>query len=70
MAGPESLDGSSPPPPAPVTGKKYGVTKPISVAGPTEVDFQRNTDLEKVGFFFFNLKFNWELRKIVNWRRI
>lgn len=53
MAGPESLDGSSPPPVAPVTAKKYGVTKPISVAGPTEVDFQRNTELEKVGFFFF-----------------
>ncbi|XP_058189793.1 nuclear poly(A) polymerase 4 isoform X2 [Rhododendron vialii] len=48
MAGPESLDGSSPPPAAPVTAKKYGVTKPISVAGPTEVDFQRNTDLEKL----------------------
>ncbi|KAI8531029.1 hypothetical protein RHMOL_Rhmol11G0106100 [Rhododendron molle] len=48
MAGPESLDGSSPPPAAPVTAKKYGVTKPISVAGPTEVDFQRNTELEKL----------------------
>lgn len=55
MAAPESLDGSSPPPPplvAPVAAKKYGVTKPISVAGPTEVDLQRNTELEKVGFFF------------------
>ncbi|KAF7127702.1 hypothetical protein RHSIM_Rhsim11G0049600 [Rhododendron simsii] len=48
MAGPESLDGSSPPAPALVTAKKYGVTKPISVAGPTEVDFQRNTELEKL----------------------
>ncbi|KAG5524787.1 hypothetical protein RHGRI_031449 [Rhododendron griersonianum] len=48
MAGPESLDGSSPAPAAPVTAKKYGVTKPISVAGPTEVDFQRNTELEKL----------------------
>lgn len=29
--------------------KQYGVTKPISVAGPTEVDIQRSLELEKVG---------------------
>ncbi|KAL9463534.1 hypothetical protein AB3S75_001360 [Citrus x aurantiifolia] len=33
---------SSPPPP-----KQYGVTKPISMAGPTEADMQRNRELEK-----------------------
>ncbi|XP_024930545.3 nuclear poly(A) polymerase 4 isoform X2 [Ziziphus jujuba] len=27
--------------------KKYGITKPISVAGPTEADLQRNIELEK-----------------------
>ncbi|XVF35394.1 hypothetical protein REPUB_Repub18cG0141900 [Reevesia pubescens] len=27
--------------------KKYGITKPISVAGPSEADSQRNTELEK-----------------------
>ncbi|RVW20101.1 Nuclear poly(A) polymerase 4 [Vitis vinifera] len=27
--------------------KQYGVTKPISVAGPTEVDIQRSLELEK-----------------------
>ncbi|KAL6985482.1 Nuclear poly(A) polymerase 4 [Sarracenia purpurea var. burkii] len=48
MLGPEGLDGSLTPPPAqPVTAKKYGVTKPISLAGPTEADFQRNAELEK-----------------------
>lgn len=36
--------------------KKYGITKPISVAGPTEADLQRNIELEKVRFFFL-LKF-------------
>ncbi|XP_052209473.1 nuclear poly(A) polymerase 4 isoform X2 [Diospyros lotus] len=50
MVGPENLDGSSPPPPLlsqPVITKKYGVTKPISLAGPSEADFQRNAELEK-----------------------
>ncbi|KAK6236790.1 hypothetical protein SCA6_012127 [Theobroma cacao] len=27
--------------------KKYGITKPISLAGPSEADVQRNTELEK-----------------------
>lgn len=27
---------------------KYGVTKPISIAGPTEADLQQNSDLEKL----------------------
>lgn len=54
MVGPESVDGSLlPPAPAAVTPKKYGVTKPISVAGPAEVDFQRNAELEKVDSFLF-----------------
>lgn len=28
--------------------KKYGITKPISLAGPTEADTHRNMELEKV----------------------
>ncbi|KAL7003410.1 polynucleotide adenylyltransferase [Sarracenia purpurea var. burkii] len=48
MLGPQGLDGSLTPPLAqPVTAKKYRVTKSISLAGPTEADFQRNTELEK-----------------------
>lgn len=39
---------SSPPPP-----KQYGVTKPISMAGPTEADIQRNRELEKVLFYLW-----------------
>ncbi|KAK6912767.1 polymerase, nucleotidyl transferase domain [Dillenia turbinata] len=39
---PMGLTTSPPPPPV-----KYGVTKPISLAGPTESDVQRNSELEK-----------------------
>jgi hypothetical protein len=46
MVGPESPNGSTPQPAA----KKYGITKPISIAGPTEADLQRNMDMEKVNF--------------------
>ncbi|KAK9273116.1 hypothetical protein L1049_017923 [Liquidambar formosana] len=45
MVGSESLSGSSLPPQG---GKKFGVTKPISLAGPTEADLQRNLELEKL----------------------
>ncbi|XWS20217.1 hypothetical protein CRYUN_Cryun31cG0081000 [Craigia yunnanensis] len=41
----EGLSGSPPPVAASVT--QYGVTKPISMAGPTEADIQRSRDLEK-----------------------
>ncbi|KAJ8555507.1 hypothetical protein K7X08_013003 [Anisodus acutangulus] len=48
MVGSESL---TPPLPAEVTAppprKKYGVTKPLSLAGPTDADLQRNAALEK-----------------------
>ncbi|KAF3441341.1 hypothetical protein FNV43_RR15255 [Rhamnella rubrinervis] len=33
--------------PSQVGAKQYGVTKPISTAGPTEVDIQRTSELEK-----------------------
>ena len=46
MVSSEGMSGSPPPVAAPVT--QYGVTKPISMAGPTEVDIQRSRDLEKV----------------------
>ncbi|GKV10004.1 hypothetical protein SLEP1_g21431 [Rubroshorea leprosula] len=46
MAGSRSPIGSSPPPPS-QTSKKYGITKPISLAGPAEADIQRNAELEK-----------------------
>ncbi|CAN4095531.1 unnamed protein product [Withania somnifera] len=42
MVSSESLSESTAPP-----GKNYGVTKPLSLAGPTEADIQRNADLEK-----------------------
>ncbi|XP_049397781.1 nuclear poly(A) polymerase 4 isoform X5 [Solanum stenotomum] len=42
MVSSESLSESASPPP-----KKYGVTKPLSLAGPTEADLQRNAELEK-----------------------
>ncbi|KAL7164503.1 hypothetical protein ACSBR2_040414 [Camellia fascicularis] len=32
---------------SPAAEKKYDVTKPISLAGPTEADFQQNAELEK-----------------------
>ena len=46
MVGSESLNGSSPQP------KMYGITNPISMAGPTETDLQRNSELEKVFLVF------------------
>lgn len=42
MVSSESLSESAAPPPM-----KYGVTKPLSLAGPTEADLQRNAELEK-----------------------
>ncbi|KAE9587065.1 putative polynucleotide adenylyltransferase [Lupinus albus] len=47
MAVSESLNGgasTSPPPPTP----EYGITKPISLSGPTAADFNRNLELEKL----------------------
>ncbi|KAK3030205.1 hypothetical protein RJ639_038715, partial [Escallonia herrerae] len=45
----DSPSGNPPPPPqpAPAAVNKHGVTKPISLAGPTEADLQRNAELEK-----------------------
>ncbi|KAL8209844.1 hypothetical protein R6Q57_006576 [Mikania cordata] len=49
MVGSEIDNGSPPtPPPQKADGKKYGVMKPISYAGPTEVDMHRNALLEKL----------------------
>ncbi|KAF5748279.1 Poly(A) polymerase 1 isoform 2 [Tripterygium wilfordii] len=45
MVGPQSPNIASPPPQSPT--KKYGITKPISLAGPTEADSQRNSELQK-----------------------
>lgn len=36
---------------SPAPAKQYGVTKPISLAGPTLADVQRSAELEKVDFF-------------------
>lgn len=54
-----SAEGLSAPlsPPQAVVAKQYGVTKPISTAGPTEADVQRTVELEKVcavDFFFLS----------------
>jgi hypothetical protein len=43
MVSSEGLSGS----PAPAA-KQYGITKPISVSGPTDADRQRSRELEKV----------------------
>lgn len=43
MVSSEAFDG-----PSPQMMKQYGVTKPISVAGPTELDIQKSIELEKV----------------------
>ncbi|XP_074561016.1 nuclear poly(A) polymerase 4-like isoform X2 [Curcuma longa] len=40
-----SLEMGSPPPTVP---RQYGITKPISTAGPTEADLQRTVELEKL----------------------
>lgn len=32
--------------------KSYGITKPLSVAGPSKADLKRNLELEKVVFVF------------------
>lgn len=42
----------APPPP-----KKYGVTMPLSLAGPSEADLQRSAALEKVVFLVYQLNF-------------
>ena len=39
--------------PAPQPASIYGVTKPISLAGPTDADIQRNIELEKVLLLLF-----------------
>lgn len=38
---------------SPQLAKKYGITKPISLAGPAEADLHRNMELDKVFFFPF-----------------
>lgn len=43
--------GSTPPPPQQEQANKDRFTKPISIAGPTEADLNRNTELEKVSSF-------------------
>ncbi|XP_024996060.1 nuclear poly(A) polymerase 4-like isoform X1 [Cynara cardunculus var. scolymus] len=49
MVGSERENGSSPTPPAQKADvKKYGVMNPISYAGPSEVDVQKNALLEKL----------------------
>ncbi|PHT40488.1 hypothetical protein CQW23_19342 [Capsicum baccatum] len=45
MVDSESL--TPPPAEAAPPPKKYGVTKPLSLAGPTDADLQRNATLEK-----------------------
>lgn len=57
MVSSESLSGSAAPSP-----KQYGVTKPLSLAGATEADLQRNAELEKVVQFcsiVVWVDFNW-----------
>jgi len=39
------------------SSKQYGITKPISMAGPTVYDLHRTLELEKVGFFFCVMRY-------------
>lgn len=48
MAVSDSPSGGSTPPQQEQQANKYGFTKPLSLAGPTDADLQRNLDLEKV----------------------
>jgi hypothetical protein len=54
MVDSESPNGSSP-----QTAAKYGITKSISLVEPTEVDLQRNMELEKVKIRSDFLSFCW-----------
>jgi len=38
---------------------KYGITKPISLAGPTQADLKRNMELEKVKIRSDFFSFSW-----------
>lgn len=49
-----SSEGLSPSPAS--ASKQHGVTKPISTAGPSEADRQRNKELEKVCIVFLVLR--------------
>jgi hypothetical protein len=40
-------------------GGEVGITKPISLAGPTKADLQRNMELEKVKIFSDFFSFCW-----------
>jgi poly(A) polymerase len=44
MVGTQNLGGSLPPLNSP---KSYGITKPLSLAGPSSADIKRNVELEK-----------------------
>lgn len=44
-------DSSSDSPPLPPIPKQYGVTKPLSLSGPTDADIRRTKELEKVRLF-------------------
>lgn len=48
-------DSSSDSPPLPPIPKQYGVTKPLSLSGPTDADIRRTKELEKVRLFCFPL---------------
>ena len=62
MVSSEGVSASPSPPAATATvavAMKYGVTEPISMAGPTRADRQRSRDLEKVWILGYLLrKFN------------
>lgn len=44
MVGTQRVDGGS----VVNSPKSYGITKPLSLAGPSPADFKRNLELEKV----------------------
>ena len=60
MVTPEAFDGQSS-----QAMKQYGVTKPISMAGPTDTDLQRSVELEKVWKFPVSIPVRWQFE---SWR--
>ena len=48
MAVSDSPSGGSTPPQQEQQPNKYAFTKPLSLAGPTDADLQRNNELDKV----------------------
>lgn len=61
MVGTQNLGDSLPPVNSP---KSYGITKPLSLAGPSAADIKRNVELEKVSLVFVSLEIVQTVKRI------